>query len=232
MAISNNLLIIGSPYRDAVETFRLKPAIEVKLTTKWLPTKPIQFEAQTIRYQVCARYKAHKGLRYLKYLRTLNAIPVVIWCFFTCTISYCQIENVSNVTYELLLISLLSQITSKIILLTKALSVSNDTPMRLRFELKAEHDGDLGRTDSRYEESIITMNHDKDFCSQFTFNIINLPHANKIQSLPIKLRGSKVWFIENTGNVLYVFFGLAKWIFVAWILITKRYYALFNVKAS
>ena len=59
MAMSNNLLIIGSPYRDAVETFRLKPAIEVKLTTKWLPTKPIQFEAQTIRYQVCARYKAH-----------------------------------------------------------------------------------------------------------------------------------------------------------------------------
>ena len=44
MAMSNNLLIIGSPYRDAVETFRLKPAIEVKLTTKWLPTAPVQFE--------------------------------------------------------------------------------------------------------------------------------------------------------------------------------------------
>lgn len=59
--------------------------------------------------------------------------------------------------------------------------------MRLRFQLDAEHDAELGRTDSISEKSIITMNHDKDFCSQFTFTINDMPLANKIQSLPIQL---------------------------------------------
>ena len=47
--MAKNLLIVGSPYLDRVETFRLKPAIEVKLTTKWLPSTPIQFETTTIK---------------------------------------------------------------------------------------------------------------------------------------------------------------------------------------
>ena len=37
------------------------------------------------------------------------------------------------------------------------------------------------------EKTIITMNHDKDFCSQFSFTIQDRPYANKIASLPIEL---------------------------------------------
>ena len=37
------------------------------------------------------------------------------------------------------------------------------------------------------EKTVLTLNHDKDFCSQFSFTIQDRPYANKIASLPIEL---------------------------------------------
>ena len=74
----------------------------------------------------------------------------------------------------------------------------SETPKRLRFEITANHDLELERTDNMQEKTIITMNHDKDFCSQFSFTIQDRPYANKIASLPIELT-SKLLEDESRG---------------------------------
>ena len=55
--MSNSLLLVGSPYVDRVEAFKLKPSVKVELSTKLLPNEPIEFENRKIKYQICAAYR-------------------------------------------------------------------------------------------------------------------------------------------------------------------------------